>query len=71
MGTEKKKGLSLVQDFSATLGEGRRSKPAVVSVNREVEERVANMRLAGPQAYFMRLRLGWVGCGWAVRAVDK
>ena len=50
------------------------------AVKREVGERVANMRflpqrasspgtpLAGPQAYFIRLGLGWV-C--AMAAVDK
>jgi hypothetical protein len=68
MGTEKKKGLSLVQALPSTAGDGRRSKPAVVSVKREVGARVANIRLAGPQAYFIRLGLSWV-CAQA--AVDK
>ena len=43
---EKKKGLSLVQERPLTSGDGRRSKPAVVSVNLVLGERVANMRFA-------------------------
>jgi hypothetical protein len=54
------------------VGEGRRSKPAVVSVKREVVERVANMRFAGPQAYFIRFGLSWASAaGGTANAVNK
>ena len=57
-----------MQDPPLIWGEGRRSKPAVVSVKREAGLRVANMRLAEPQVYFIRLGLIWA---WAAKAVDK
>jgi len=67
-GDGEEEGLVAGAGFAGDGGEATRSKPAVVSVKRVVGERVAKLRLAGPQAYFIRLGLSWA-C--ALAAVDK